>query len=377
MMRCWRQPLATLAAICCVVLHTGVVACPSDYMACEAWTADSSFPSKAMYGVSAVTNATESQCRIRGLPQTYFGDETYTIAVVSDNIVARKLFASQGAITASSRSGPRPSVEEGEPSPLCYNCDRPVYGAVLFDWTAPAVGSGDVTFAALCGGSSIGLGGSGFVAATPHVVTTPAREGYPDAGHRVDTSALEEFILAGRTASAHGSHDSHASSSSSHAAMGGHGMVFAAFSPLHPSLTILFKGWDVTTSPQYAGAIICFFVLGVLVRLLRILLGSIRRRASRHSFVSQTGIFFIINTLAYALMLAAMTCVQSACTGFSGLRSLRAPLPDSTLGTLPRQPLPPGCRLTAHGQPPAPQLTRPAPRFKDTTSAYFSRLCLG
>lgn len=383
-----RPTLSALAAFVTALVLLPLPDCaalPSHLTSCEAWTEGSAYPAAAMHGVTGIVNASELQCRIRGLPPTYYGGARYTIAVISDYIVGRKLFASGGLITASSRAGPRPLPTEmvgchavlvllyssgfalmfsrrigaylttvygmaqgGDLSPLCFSDDRAAHGAVLFDWTAPLVPSTGsattVTFAALCGGSSVGLGGAGFVAASAHVMTFSNAEAKPaahDAGHihlRVDTTALEEFTLSGRTAASeaddhhamdHGDmehevtdhdgmdydHDAMDSSTMDHSTMdhgtmdhgSAHGMFFTRFNPTAPSLTILFSGWDITTSAGYAGSVICFFCLGVLVRMLRLSLSMVRRRATVLPLISQAAVFFVINTLAYLLMLAAMT----------------------------------------------------------------------
>jgi len=266
-----------------------------------------------MNGVSDITAATPpEQCQIIGLPLAYLPSTKYTFTVVSTAIVSRKVYVSAGRIIGSSKSGPNtnPQAIAAEAAfttangdehdhsahahrtrqlsetnwldtESCFDCGRPSFGSVLFDWIAPESGNGTVTVAALCGGSSLGSGGAGFVAAAQHVRTTETYKFSSSLGHSctpVPIYALDEYAMSGLQ-----SKDDTASGTTTTAG-GGHTMmmVFSAFDPLLGSpLYVLFGGWVVNDWGMYIFTLLVLFLGGIVTRLLRVPLAELVRRLHR------------------------------------------------------------------------------------------------
>ncbi len=299
-------------------------ACPSHYAVCEAWTNASAFPAASMHGVAGIQWAAPAECRLVGIPSHYVPGASYTFAVASDAIVSRKLFASQGTFTASSRSGEPAAGRDGhdhdhavhghrsrvlvDTDAFCFDCPVPSHGSVLFDWTAPANSQqGTVTFAALCGGSAIGMGATGWVKTAAHVTM---EESLTDTTSHSCSGSLTYTALAEFKASGLGGAGNDMASMN-HG--GGHGsMAFSRFSE-GAGLTILFSDWTAETDGQHAGYCVLFVLIGMVVRMCRVPLGAAvtvygqSPKLVGPSTLAVACIFFVTQSLAYLVMLASMT----------------------------------------------------------------------
>ena len=346
-------------------------ACPAQYNVCEAWTNISSFPIHSMVGVTQLEWADHQECRLLGLQTTYIPGIKYTFAVVSDYIVARKVYASAGQIIGSSRTGINTSpaavaaveayknqndkstkehdhsshahrrrsrrrnlltsddIASGDTTASCFDCGRPTHGSVLFDWIAPDKGIGKVTFVALCGGSSQGNGAAGFVKISGH---HSADETYAhSSSHTCVPSvvrALDEYALSGLQASDAAAVAAAAAAGGHASGGGGHSGTFSSFDALAGgSLSILFAGWEVSTTGGYVAVLLGCFAAGVAVRLLRIPLSQLAKgvqgvredgdndNVNVDNFCSKKNIcslvllflsFFVLQSLGYFLMLLTM-----------------------------------------------------------------------
>ena len=317
-----------------------------------------------MTGVQNLEWATNPKdCRVVGIPVLYLPLTKYTFAIVSDHIVSRKVYVSGGVIVGSSKTGPNTSPEvkaaeeavvasskdaethdhsahahrqlgstENDATGSCFDCGRPAYGSVLYDWISPAAKTGTITFAALCGGSKVGAGGAGFVRIAQHVTSKETYKHSSSMGHTCTqgvVTGLAEYEMSGLKAKdeadAMNSGGSHAGHGAGHG--DGHSMVMV-FNQWNLSsettLPILFEGWNVTNGSSYTGAIVALFLLGVSVRLFRIPLLIIVRR-DREATTGGSGIginkcntrkvgttilvwvsFFCLQALSYWVMLATM-----------------------------------------------------------------------
>ena len=179
---------------------------------------------------------------------------------------------------------------------------------MLFDWTAPASSQqGTVTFAALCGGSAIGMGATGWVKAAAHVTM---EESLTDTTSHSCSGSLAYTALAEFKASGLGG-AGHDMASMNHG--GGHGsMAFSRFSE-GVGLTILFSDWRAETDGQHAGYCVLFVLIGMVVRMCRVPLGAAVTVYGQSpglvgpSTLAVACIFFVTQSLAYLVMLASMT----------------------------------------------------------------------
>ena len=342
-------------------------ACPAQYNVCEAWTNISSFPIHSMVGVHSLEYAHPNECRLLGLQTTYIPGIKYTFAVVSDYIVARKVYASAGQIIGSSRTGINTSpaavaavetyndkstkehdhsshahrrrsrrrnlltsddIASVDTTASCFDCGRPTHGSVLFDWIAPAKGIGKVTFVAMCGGSSQGNGAAGFVKISgQHSADETYAHSSPHTCVPSVVRALDEYALSGLQASdaaaIAAAGGGGAAADGGHAS-GGHSGTFSSFDALAGgNLSILFASWEVSTTGGYVAVLLGCFAAGVAVRLLRIPLGQLAKGVREDSgdnvevdnFCSKKNIcslvllflsFFVLQSLGYFLMLLTM-----------------------------------------------------------------------
>jgi hypothetical protein len=320
-------------------------ACPANYQLCEPWTNTSIFPKTSMVGVKQITTANVEKCSIVGLPKAWMPLTKYTFAVVSNYIVSRKVYVSAGTIVGSSKSGPNKDKKATEAEKAyvkaktahddsahdhsahahrnlaetttkswldtesCYDCGRPAHGSVLFDWIAPEGGNGTITFASLCGGSELGSGGAGFVAAASHVKLTEKHNHGKAMRHTcTDTvvTAMDDYQMSGLKAK----------DTSGNADHSGHSGTFSSFVPGVSAIAVLFDGWNVTTWGSYIATLLAMFVLGIVCRLLRIPLASFVREKSDSNSNDMGNVkynvfiwlgFFIVQAISYSLMLVSMT----------------------------------------------------------------------